>query len=139
MERFQYYTAEDLREDFRTIAATLITPPFVIWVRVGRLRAKALIDSGATGNFMNEEFARRIDCKKGTTRLRRVDTSRKTIEICGISAEDMKAHIASKTDDVHVLWTKNPEVGLHRINLRSEKKSVISGIYSYFKELFEKK
>ena len=64
MERFQYYTAEDLREDLRTIVVTLTTPPFVIWVRVGRLRAKALIDSGVTGNFMNEEFARRIDCKK---------------------------------------------------------------------------
>ena len=66
-----------------------------------------------------------------------VDTSRKIIEIYNISAEDMKAYIAFKIDDIYVLWTKNPEVRLYKMNLRSEEKLVIPEVYSYFKELFE--
>ena len=64
VKRFQYYIVEDLRKDFRIIIVTLTIPLFVIQVRVRRLRAKALIDLGVTGNFINEEFTRKIDYKK---------------------------------------------------------------------------
>ena len=37
---------------------------FVIQVKVGRLRVKALIDLGVTGNFINKEFTRKINYKK---------------------------------------------------------------------------
>ena len=40
---------------------------------------------------------------------------------------------------MHVLWIKNLEVRLYKMNSRSEKKLVILEAYSYFKELFEKK
>ena len=69
----------------------------------------------------------------------RVDTSRKTIEIYSISAEDIKAYIASKTDNMHVLWIKNPKVRLYKINFRSEEKLVIFEAYNHFKELFKEK
>ena len=39
---------------------------------------------------------------------------------------------------MHVLQTKNLKVRLYKINLRSEKKSIILEIYSHFKELFKK-
>ena len=68
-----------------------------------------------------------------------IDTSRKIIEICGISAENMKVYIAFKTDNIHVLQTKNPKVRLYRMNPRSQKKLVIPETYSHFKELFKKK
>ena len=68
-----------------------------------------------------------------------VDTSRKTIEIYNISAENIKAHIASKTDNIHVIQTKNPKIRLYKINLRSKKMLVIPEAYNYFKELFKKK
>ena len=64
IKRFQYYIAEDLRKDFRIIIVILTTPLFVIQVKVKKLRAKTLIDLGVTGNFINEEFTRRINCKK---------------------------------------------------------------------------
>ena len=75
---------------------------------------------------------------KEITRLRKVDISRKTIEICGISTEDIKVYIVFKIDNMHVLWIKNLEVRLYKINFRSEKKLVIPEVYSYFKELFKK-
>ena len=37
---------------------------FIIQIRVKRLKAKALIDLGATGNFINKEFTRKINYKK---------------------------------------------------------------------------
>ena len=64
MERFQYYIVEDFREDFRVIIVTFIILLFVIQIRVRRLRAKALIDLGVTGNFINKEFTQKIDYKK---------------------------------------------------------------------------
>ena len=64
IKRFQYYIVEDFREDLRIIIVTFITLLFVIWVKVRRLKAKALIDLGVTGNFINEEFTRKINCKK---------------------------------------------------------------------------
>ena len=39
---------------------------------------------------------------------------------------------------MHVLWTKNLEVRLYKMNPRPEKKLVIFEVYSYFKELFKK-
>ena len=76
---------------------------------------------------------------KGTIRLKRIDISRKTIEICSISAEDIKVYIVSKTDNMHVLQIKNLKVKLYKVNPRPEKKLVILEIYSHFKELFKKK
>ena len=76
---------------------------------------------------------------KKIIRLRKIDILRKTIEIYGISAENIKAHIASKTDNIYVLQTKNLEVRLHKINPRSEKKLIIPEAYSHFKELFKEK
>ena len=49
----------------------------------------------------------------------------------------MKVYIAFKTDNIHVLWTKNLEVRLYKINPRSEEKLVILEAYSHFKELFK--
>ena len=51
----------------------------------------------------------------------------------------MKAYIAFKTDNIYVLQTKNLEIRLYKINLRSKEMIVIPEIYSYFKELFKKK
>ena len=67
-----------------------------------------------------------------------MDTSRKIIEIYGISAEDTKVYIAFKTDNIHVLQIKNPEVRLYKINPRPEEILVIFETYSHFKELFKK-
>ena len=64
IKRFQYYTVKNLRENLRIIVITLTIPLFVIWVKVGRFRAKTLIDLGVTGNFMNKEFIRKINYKK---------------------------------------------------------------------------
>ena len=64
IKRFQYYIAEDFREDFRIMIVILIILLFIIQVRVRRLKIKALIDLGATRNFINKEFTRRIDYKK---------------------------------------------------------------------------
>ena len=68
-----------------------------------------------------------------------VDTSRKIIEIYGISAENIKVYIASKTDNIHVLQIKNSKDGLYRVNFRLKKILIILEVYSYFKELFKKK
>ena len=68
-----------------------------------------------------------------------IDTSRKTIEIYGISAENIKTYIVSKIDNIYVLQIKNLEIKSHKINPRSEKKLVIPEIYSHFKELFKEK
>ena len=76
---------------------------------------------------------------KKIIRLRRVDTSRKTIEIYNISTKNIKVYIVSKTDNIYVLWIKNPKVRLYKINLRPENKLIIPEAYSYFKELFEEK
>ena len=76
---------------------------------------------------------------KEIIRLRKIDTSRKTIEIYNISAEDIKTYIAFKIDNVYVLWIKNLKNKSYRVNPRSEKKLVIFKIYSYFKELFKEK
>ena len=51
----------------------------------------------------------------------------------------MKAHIAFKIDNIHVLQTKNPKIRLYKMNPRSEKKLIILEAYSHFKELFKKK
>ena len=67
-----------------------------------------------------------------------VDTSRKIIEIYGISAEDIKVYIASKTDNIYVLWIKNPKIRLHRMNPRPKEILVIFEAYSHFEELFKK-
>ena len=64
IERFQYYIVEDLREDLRIIAVIFTILLFIIQVKVRRLRVKALIDLGATGNFINKEFIRKINYKK---------------------------------------------------------------------------
>ena len=40
---------------------------------------------------------------------------------------------------MYVLQTKNLEIRLYRINLRSEKKLIIPEVYNYFKELFKEK
>ena len=64
IKRFQYYTAEDFRKNFRIIVVIFTTLLFVIQVKIGKFRAKALIDLGVTKNFINEEFARKIDYKK---------------------------------------------------------------------------
>ena len=66
-----------------------------------------------------------------------VDTSRKTIEIYSISAEDIKVYIAFKTNNIHVLWIKNLKIRLYKINPRPEEMLVIPEAYSYFKELFK--
>ena len=58
--------------------------------------------------------------KKKTTRLRKIDILRKIIEIYGISAEDIKAYIIFKTDNIYVLWTKNFKDRLYKVNLYSE-------------------
>ena len=76
---------------------------------------------------------------KETIRLRKIDTSRKTIEIYNISTENIKTYIAFKTDNIHVLQTKNLKIRLYKMNPRPEKKLVILEIYSHFKELFKKK
>ena len=64
VERFQYYTVEDLRKDFRTIIITFTTLLFIIQIKIKRFKAKALIDLGVTGNFINKEFTRKINYKK---------------------------------------------------------------------------
>ena len=38
---------------------------------------------------------------------------------------------------MHVLWIKNLEVELYKINSRPKEKLVIPEAYSYFKELFK--
>ena len=48
-------------------------------------------------------------------------------------------YIAFKTDNMYVLQTKNPEIKLHKMNPRPEKKPVIPEAYSHFKELFKEK
>ena len=68
-----------------------------------------------------------------------VDISRKIIEIYGISAEDIKIYIVFKINNIYVLQIKNFKVRLYKINFRSEEILVIPEVYSYFKELFEKK
>ena len=40
---------------------------------------------------------------------------------------------------MYVLWTKNLEIRLYKMNPRPEKKLVILEAYSHFKELFKKK
>ena len=40
---------------------------------------------------------------------------------------------------MYVLWIKNLNVRLYKINLRSEEKLVIPEAYSHFKELFKEK
>ena len=64
IKRFQYYIVEDFREDFRIIVVIFTILLFIIWVRIGRLRVKTLIDLGVIKNFMNKEFARKINYKK---------------------------------------------------------------------------
>ena len=64
MKRFQYYIVKDFKKDFRIIIATLTILLFIIQVRVRRLKAKTLINLGVTRNFINEEFARKINYKK---------------------------------------------------------------------------
>ena len=49
----------------------------------------------------------------------------------------MKAYIAFKIDNIHVLQIKNPKDRLYRVNPRPEKKLVIPEVYSHFKELFK--
>ena len=66
IKRFQYYIVKNLRKDFRTIVATLTILLFIIQVRVGRLKTKVLINLDVTGNFINEEFTRKINYKKNT-------------------------------------------------------------------------
>ena len=68
-----------------------------------------------------------------------IDTSQKIIEIYSISAEDIKAYIVSKIDNIYVLWIKNPKDRLYRINLRPKEILVIPEIYNYFKKLFKEK
>ena len=75
---------------------------------------------------------------KKTIRLKRVDTLRKTIEIYNISAENIKAYITSKTDDMYVLWTKNLKNRSYKINFRPKEMLVIPEIHNHFKELFKK-
>ena len=76
---------------------------------------------------------------KGIIRLRKVDISRKTIKIYGISAENIKIYITSKTDNMHVLQIKNLKNRLYKVNPRPEEILVIPEVYSYFKELFKEK
>ena len=64
IERFQYYIAENFREDLRIIITTFTILLFIIQVKIRRLKIKTLIDLGATENFINKEFTRRIDYKK---------------------------------------------------------------------------
>ena len=64
IERFQYYIVEDLRKNLRIIIVIFTIPLFVIWVKVGRLKVKTLINLGVTKNFINEEFIRKINYKK---------------------------------------------------------------------------
>ena len=64
IKRFQYYIAENLKKDFRTIIIIFTILLFVIQIKVRRLRIKALINFGATKNSINEEFTRKIDYKK---------------------------------------------------------------------------
>ena len=64
MKRFQYYTAENFRKDFRTIVVIFITLLFIIQIRIKRLKVKALINLDAIGNFINKEFTRKNNYKK---------------------------------------------------------------------------
>ena len=50
----------------------------------------------------------------------------------------MKVYITSKTDNIHVLQTKNSKIGLYRINPRSEEILVIPEAHNHFKELIKK-
>ena len=68
-----------------------------------------------------------------------IDTSRKIIEIYGISTENIKIYITFKTDNIYVLQIKIFKNRLYRVNLRPEKMLIILEIYSYFEELFKKK
>ena len=68
-----------------------------------------------------------------------IDISRKIIEICGISAENIKVYIVSKIDNIYVLWIKSSENKLYRVNFPWEKILIIPEAYSYFKELFKEK
>ena len=76
--------------------------------------------------------------KEGINRLKKIDILRKTIEICSISAENIKIYIVFKTDNMHVLWIKNLKNRLYKVNFRSKEILVIPETYSYFKELFKK-
>ena len=64
IKRFQYCTVENLRKDFRIIIIIFTISLFIIQVRVGRLKAKALINLDVTGNFINKKFTRKINYKK---------------------------------------------------------------------------
>ena len=68
-----------------------------------------------------------------------VDISRKIIEIYDISAKNIKAYIAFKTDNIYVLQIKNFKIRLYRMNPRPEKMLIILEAYSYIKELFKEK